>query len=102
MSYTHWEDCFKTNFFSLTTFGTPLSPETLCPLAEPLPLDSAGAAGVVMAGLTTELTAYLLEGDGGLRRRKAIKNKRKTSGKYPFVLTCHCYQRRLPFASESL
>ena len=78
-SHTHWEACFKTNFFSLVNFGTPLSPEALCPLAEPLPPNSAGAAGVVMAGLTTELTARFLEGERGLRRRKAIKNKHKTS-----------------------
>jgi len=89
------------NFFGLVKFGTMLSPEALCPLAEPLPPDSASAAGVAMTWLTIEPTACLLEG-GGLRRRKDIKNKHKTSEKYQFVLTCHCYQRRLPFASESL
>ena len=78
-SHTHWEDCFKTNFFSLVNFRTPLSPKALCPLAEPLPPDSVDATGVDEAGVTTELTARLLEGEGGLRRRKAIKNKHKTS-----------------------
>ena len=71
------------NFFGLVNFGTMLSPEALCPLTEPLPPDSAGAEGVVTAGLTIELTACLLEGEGGLRRRKAIKNKCKTSEKVP-------------------
>jgi len=66
----------------LTNFGTPLSPEALCSLAEPLLPDSLGAAGVEAAGLTTELTIRFLEGEGGLRRRKAIKNKHKTSEKY--------------------
>ena len=61
-------------------FGTPLIPKALCPLAEPLPPDSADTEGVVMAGLTTELTACLLEGEGGLRG-KGIKNKRKISEK---------------------
>ena len=62
-----------TKFLGPVNFGTILSPEALCPLAEPLPPDSAGTAGVVIAGLTTEPTAYLLEGEGGLRKRKAIK-----------------------------
>jgi len=90
------------NFFGLVNFGTTLSPEALCPLAEPLPPDSAGAAGVAMTGLTIEPMACLLEGEGGLRRRKGIKNKRKISEKYQFVLTCHCYQQKRPSASESL
>ena len=90
------------NFFGLVNFGTMLGPEALCPLAEPLPPDSAGAVGVVTMVLTIELTACLLEGEGGLRRRKAIKSKRKTSEKYQFVLTCHCYQQKRPSASESL
>jgi len=81
-SHTHWEACFKTNFFSLVNFGTPLSPKALCPLAEPLLPDSVGAVGIDEAGATTELTARFLEGEGGLRRRKAIKNKHKTSEKY--------------------
>ena len=81
-SHTHWEACFKTNFFSLVNFGTPLSPKALCPLAEPLLPDSVGAVGIDEAGATTELTAYFLEGEGGLRRRKAIENKHKTSEKY--------------------
>ena len=70
-----------TNFFGRVNFGTILSPEALCPLAEPLPPDSAGAKGVTTTGLTMELTACLLEGEGGLRRRKAIKIKRNTSKK---------------------
>jgi len=86
----------------LVNFGTTLSPEALCPLVEPLPPDSAGAEGVMMTGLTIELTVCLLEGEGGLRRRKAIKNKRKTSGKDPFVLNYHCYQQKWPSTSESL
>ena len=90
------------NFFGSVNFGTILSPEALCPLAEPLPPDSAGAAGVVTTGLTIELTACLLEGEGGPRKRKTIKNKRKTSEKYQLVLTCHCYQQKQPSAFESL
>ena len=101
-NHTHWEDCFKTNFFSLVNFGTPLSPKALCPLAEPLPPDSVGVAGIDEARATMELTARFLEGEGGLRRRKSIKNKHKTSKKYQFVLTYHCYQWRRPSASESL
>ena len=68
----------STNFLDLVNFGTILSLEALCPLAELLPPDSAGTAGVVMAGLTTEPTACLLEGERGLRRGKAIKIKRNT------------------------
>jgi len=49
----------------LKNFGTTLCPEALCPLAEPLPPDSAVAAGVVTTRLTIEPTAYLLEGEGG-------------------------------------
>ena len=90
------------NFFGLVNFGTTLVPEALCPLAEPLPPDSAGAVGVVTMGLTIELTACLLEGEGGLRRRKAIKNKCKTLEKYQLVLTCHCYQQKQSPTSESL
>jgi len=78
----------------LINFRTPLSPEALCPLAEPLPLDSVDAAGVEEAGVTTELTARLLEGEGGLRRRKTIKNQLKTAEKQQLVPTDHCYQRR--------
>ena len=63
----------STNFLDLVNFGTILSPEALCPLAEPLPPDSAGAAGVVTTGLPTEPNACLLEGEGGLRKGKAIK-----------------------------
>ena len=62
-------------------FGTILSPEALCPLAEPLLPDSAGAEGVETEGLTIEPTACLL-GEGGLRRGKAIKTKRNTPEKY--------------------
>jgi len=90
------------NFFGLVNFGTMLSPEALCPLTEPLPPDSAGAEGVVTAGLTIELTACLLEGEGGLRRRKAIKNKRKISEKYQSILTCHYFQQKRSSAFESL
>ena len=93
-SHTHWEDCFKTNFFSLVNFRTPLSPKALCPLAEPLPPDSVGAVGIDEAGATTELTARFLEGEGGLRRRKTIKNQLKTPEKQQLVPTDHCYQRR--------
>ena len=57
----------------MINFGTTLCPEVLCPLAEPLPPDSAGAEGVDKAGLTMEPTAYLLEEGGGLRKRKTIK-----------------------------
>ena len=71
-----------------------LSPEALCPLTEPLPPDSAVAEGVVTAGLIIELTACLLEGEGGLRRRKAIKNKRKILEKYQSILTCHYFQQK--------
>jgi hypothetical protein len=90
------------NFFGLVNFGTVLSPEALCPLAEPLPPDSAGTGGVVTAELTTELTACLLEREGGLRRGKAIKNKRNTSEKYQLVLTCHYSQQKRTSISESL
>jgi hypothetical protein len=55
-----------------------------------------------MAGLTTELTARLLEGEGGLRRRKTIKNKCKISEKYQSILTYHYFQQKRPSASESL
>ena len=79
----------STNFLDLVNFGTILSPEALCPLAEPLPPDSAGTGRVETAGLTIELTACLLEREGGLRRGKAIKNKRNTLEKYQLVLTCH-------------
>ena len=92
----------STNFLDLVNFGTILRPEALCHLAEPLPPDSAGAAGVVMARLSTEPTACLLEGDGGLRRGKTIKIKRNTSEKYQPVLTCHYYQQKQRPASESL
>ena len=62
------------NFFGLTNFGTTICPEALRPLAEPLPLDSAGAAEAESIGLTTEPTVCLLE-EGGLRKRKAIKRR---------------------------
>ena len=71
------------NFFGLVNFGIPLSPEALCPLAEPLPPDSAGAAGVVTTGLTIELTACLLKGEGGLRRRKSHKKQMQEFRKVP-------------------
>ena len=92
----------STNFFDLVNFGTTLSPEALCALAEPLPPDSAGAAGVVMARLSTEPTACLLEGERGLRREKTIKIKRNNPEKYQPVLTYHYYQHKRRIASESL
>ena len=70
------------NLFALTNLGTTLCPEALYPLAEPLPPDSAGVAGVESTGLTTEPTACLLEGEGGLRRGKAIKIKHNTPEEY--------------------
>ena len=88
------------NFFVFINSRTPLSPEALCPLAEPLPPVSLGAGGVEAAGLTTELTVRFLEGEGGLRRRKAIKNKCKTQKSDSS--SCHWYQRRCPSAFESL
>ena len=63
------------NLFTLTNFGTTVYPEALCPLAEPLPPNSAGVAGVEMARLSTEPTACLLEGEGGLGKEKAIKKR---------------------------
>jgi len=90
------------NFFVFINSRTPLSPEALCPLAEPLPPVSLGAGGVEAAGLTTELTTYFLEGEGGLGRRKAVKNKFKTSEKRQSVLTYHCYQWRRTSTSGSL
>jgi len=57
----------------LTNFGTPLSPEALCPLAEPLSPNSLGTAGVEAAELTTELAACFLEGEGGLSRKEVSK-----------------------------
>ena len=45
------------NLFALTNFGTTLCPEALCPLAEPLPPNSASAEGAKSAGLTTEPTS---------------------------------------------
>ena len=69
------------NFFGLVNFGTILNPEALCPLAEPLLPNSAGVAGVVTTGLSTEPNACLLEGEGGLRKGKAIKNEHNTSEK---------------------
>jgi len=70
-----------TNFFGLVNFGTLLSPEALCPLAEPLPPDSVSAARVDEAEVTTELTAHLLEGEGGLETRKIIKKPTQNSRK---------------------
>jgi len=63
------------NLFALTNFGTTVCPEALCPLAEPLPPDSASAARVESTGLTIEPTACLLEEEGCLKRRKAIKKR---------------------------
>jgi len=60
----------------LTNFGTTVCPEALCPLAEPLPPDSAGTAGVESAVLMIEPTVCLLEEEGGLRR-KAIKRRQQ-------------------------
>ena len=72
-------------------FGT-----ILCPLAEPLPPDLASAEGVETAGLS----ARLLEGEGGLRKGKAIKN-RNTSEKYQPVPTRHYFQQKRRSATES-
>ena len=91
----------STNFLDLVNFGTTLSPEALCPFAEPLPPDSAGVAGVVMARLSTEPTACLLEGEGGLRRGKAIKIKHNNSEGYQAVITCHYSQQKRHSTFES-
>ena len=77
-----------------------LCPKAPCPLAEPLPLDLAGVEGVERAGLTIEPTACLLEGEGGLRKGKAIK-RRNNSERYQVVLTCHYSQQKQHPASES-
>ena len=61
----------------MTNFGTTVYPEALCPLVEPLPPDSTGAVGVESAGLMIEPTVCLLEEEGGLRRRKAIKRRQQ-------------------------
>ena len=73
----------------MINFGTTLSPEALCPLVEPLPPDSAGAEGVEAAGLTIELTARLLEREGGLRKGKKPSRKGNNSKGYQAILTCH-------------
>ena len=65
------------NLFALTNFGTTVCPEALCPLAEPLPPDSADATGVESAGLTIEPTACLFEEERALRKRKAIKRRQQ-------------------------
>ena len=78
------------NLFALTNFGTTVCPEALCPLAEPLPPDSVGAAGVESTGLTTEPTACLLEEEGGLRKRKSHQEKattQKSTKPYSLVTT---------------
>ena len=75
-----------TKFLGPVNFGTILSPEALCPLAEPLPPDSIGAAGVESAGLTIEPTACLLEEEGCLRKRKAIKKRQKLWRNHPKLL----------------
>jgi hypothetical protein len=77
-----------------------LSRSTL-PLSEPFPPDSAGAAGVESAGLTTEPTACLLEGEGGLKRGKTIKIKRNTSERQQEALSCHYSQRRRSVSESS-
>jgi hypothetical protein len=69
------------NFFGLINFETSISPKALCPLTEPLPPDSVGAARVEAAGLTTELTPRFLEGEGGSIKKKKRQNKFKTSEK---------------------
>ena len=66
------------NLFALTNFGTTLCPEALCPLAEPLPPDSAGVARAGSIGLTTEPTVRLLEEEGGLRKKKSHQEKATT------------------------
>ena len=67
----------STNFFALVNFGTAACPEALYPLAEPLPPDSAGAAGAESTGLTTKPTVYLLEEEGGMRKQKNHQEKAK-------------------------
>ena len=74
------------NLFALTNFGTTVCPEALCPLAEPLPSGSAGVARVESAGLMLEPTACLLEEEGGLRKRKAIKKRQKLWRNHPKLL----------------
>ena len=66
------------NFFGFTNFGTTFCLEALCPLAEPLPPDSAGAAGAESTGHTTEPTVRLLEEEGGLRKKKSHQEKATT------------------------
>ena len=92
----------STHFLDLVNFGTTLCPEALCPIAEPLLPNSAGTAGVVMVRLSIEPTTCLLEGEGGLRRKKTIKIKRNNPEEYQPVLTCHYYQQKRRTASESL
>jgi len=67
----------STNFFAIVNFGTTACPETLCPLAEPLPPDSTGAAGAESTGITTKPTVYLLEEEGGMRKQKSHQEKAK-------------------------
>ena len=67
-----------------------LSPEVPGPLAEPLPPNLLGAAGVEMAGLTTELATRFLEGEGGLERRRTVKQTQDNK-KGQIALTCHYY-----------
>ena len=61
----------------MTNFATTVYPKALYSLAELLPADSAGAAAVKSTWLTIESTACLLEEEGGLRRRKAIKRRQQ-------------------------
>ena len=42
-------------------------------MAEPHAPESLSTEGVEAAGLTTELGAHLLEGEGGLGRRRTVK-----------------------------
>ena len=70
----------------MTNFATTVYPKALNSLAEPLPADSAGAAAVKSTGLTIESTACLLEEEGCLKRRKAIKEKATTQkGTKPYL-----------------
>jgi len=85
----------------LTNFGTTVCPEALCPLAEPLPPNSAGAAEAELSRLTKEPTACLFEEEGGLRKGKKPSRKGNNSEGYQAVLTCHYSQQKRHSASES-
>ena len=65
-------------FLRLDKLRDTAQPRSTLPPGRTTPSDSLDIVGVEAAELTTELTARFLEGEGGLRRRKAIKNKFKT------------------------